>query len=148
MVTDAGSYFLQMFLWERFPSNVPKPMEFLVVVIEEITLEDGSRGTRYSNTYKPRAWIWLNTKHHAKKSIIDILNKEESLCFKPCLHTRLVIMRPALFGEVNEELELMPQETYSGRTLTLLDMARTLVYYKLELGEEVFCIIHIGFCAS
>lgn len=81
-----------MFLWERFPSNVPKPMVFVVIVIEETILEDGSRGTRLSNTYKPRAWRWFNTKQHAKKSIINILNKEESFCFKPYSHAPLVIV--------------------------------------------------------
>lgn len=54
-VTRADSSFLLSIPLERFPSFPPKPIGFPIVVMEEITLADGSKGTRAPHTHEPRA---------------------------------------------------------------------------------------------
>lgn len=46
MVMHADSCFLQMFLWEKVPSIVPKPIEFSAIVMKKMIPSDGSKGMR------------------------------------------------------------------------------------------------------
>lgn len=120
-------------LWKRFLKLAPKPTEFLTVIMEEIVLADGSKGTRPSNTHKPRVWRWLNAKESANKCLFKVLNKEESFCFQPYSYTPPGIMKPTLFKDANEELVLVPREACSRRALKLLViMALTLPPCKLK----------------
>lgn len=56
LVTHVDSFFFKMFLWERFSMVTPKLLEFSIMVMEEVVFPYGSRATRPSNAYKPRAW--------------------------------------------------------------------------------------------
>lgn len=89
----------------------PKPTKFLAVNMENVLLSDSSRRMRLSNTYKPRAWRWLNTKQASNKSLVKLIDKEEGFCFSPCSYTLPDITNPMLFDEVGEETGLVPQET-------------------------------------
>lgn len=66
-----------MFLWERSPTITPKPMEFPMGTMEEVVFQDGSKGTKPSNTYKSRAWRWLNAKQATNKSLEKVIDKED-----------------------------------------------------------------------
>lgn len=46
--------------------------------------------------------------------------------------------KPQLFGEANDNIELLPRETFSGRALILLAIvAPSILPYKLEIGENI-----------
>lgn len=63
-----ASCFLQKFLLELLSDLVPKPMEYLEVVMNEAMCQDGSRRMTPSSTYRPRARRWLNAKQATNKS--------------------------------------------------------------------------------
>lgn len=95
-VKHVDSCFLQIFLWERFSTLTPKPMEFSTVLMEEVVFSDGSRGIRPSNSYKPRAWRWPNTKQAFNNSLVEVIGKDHSFCFRTYSYTPPGIKKPQL----------------------------------------------------
>lgn len=90
VVMHADSSFLQVFIWERFPTIVSKLIEFLTVVTKEVMQANDSKKIKSSGTHKPRAWRWLNTKPLASKSL-KVMDKKESFCSRAsptCLRGR------------------------------------------------------------
>lgn len=75
---------------------------------------------RPSNTYNPLALRWLNIKQALNKSLTKVIDKEEAFCFSPYSYTPKGIMKAQLFGELNEEVILVPQEARSPKVETLL----------------------------
>lgn len=75
VIKYAYSCFLLMFLLEKFLAVAPKPVDFPSITMEEVVLSDGSRGTRLSNTYKPRAWRWVTATQAANKSLAKVIDK-------------------------------------------------------------------------
>lgn len=127
-----------MFLRERFPAIAPKPIKFPAIIMEEVMLANGSRGTKHSNTYKPRAWIWLNSKQATNKSLAKVIDKEERFCFRPYSYTPQGIMKPLLFDGMNEEIGLIPLETCVVRAkILLVIVAPMLIPCKLESTKDV-----------
>lgn len=88
--------------------------------MEHAVFLKASRGIRSSNTYKPQTWRWLNTKQASNKSLPKVIDIEKASCFRSYSYTPRGIIRPQLFGEMNEELSLMPREAYLPRIQTLL----------------------------
>lgn len=64
-----------------------KPMEFLVMVMEETVFPDGSIRMRSSTIYKPLAWRSLNAKQASNKPPVKVIDKEDAFCFKPYSYT-------------------------------------------------------------
>lgn len=66
----------------------------------------------------------------------EVIDKEEGFCFSPYTCTPMGIIKAQLFGELNEEINLVPLEACSLKALTLpMMMAPTLLPCKLESGE-------------
>lgn len=70
VVTRADYSFLQILVWDRFLVIVPKPIEILIMVMEEVALEDGSKKEKTVGMHKPPPWRWLSAKPLASKSLI------------------------------------------------------------------------------
>lgn len=49
--------------------------------------------------YKSRAWLWLNVKQIANKSLVKVVDKEGSFNFCPYLYTPRGIYKALLFKE-------------------------------------------------
>lgn len=109
VVTHVDSCFIQMFFWERFSVIAPKPDGVSGCC-------DGGGGIpirlqRDETIYKPRVWRWFNGKQPSNKSLVNVIDKEETSHFKkPYSYTLGGIMKPLLFGKMNEEVSLIPRE--------------------------------------
>lgn len=54
----------------------PKSIRYQVVVLDEVMASDRSRRLKPSDTYKPRAWQWINVTRVASKSLKKVVDKE------------------------------------------------------------------------
>lgn len=79
VVTQGSSIFLQLSILERFQ---------LIITCPQISPGEGSdTGRRLEEDeclahVQAQAWRWLNAKPPASKSIIKLVDKEESFCFR------------------------------------------------------------------
>lgn len=88
------------------------------------------------NTYKLRAWRWLNVKPVAHESLNKAIDKEEVIHFEG-------ITRAPLFEEESRTIILVPQEACPPKPQTLLVIVvPTLLLSKLESGESVTIYNH------
>lgn len=76
VIHDVSSY-LQLFIWERFPPLMSKPINF-PSGHRKVTLANGSKGMRALYTHKHRAWRWLNLKQSSNSSLAKVLDQEDS----------------------------------------------------------------------
>lgn len=53
-----------------------KPIEYPSLAMEEMVYFDGSRRVKPSDAYRSWAWLWLNVRHGAYKSLAEIADKE------------------------------------------------------------------------
>lgn len=67
---------------------------------------DGSRGTRPSNTYKPRSWSWINAEQASTKSPEKVSDEENSFFFRSKSYFPQGITKAILFREMNVEVDL------------------------------------------
>lgn len=79
-----------MFIWKRFPV-------IAAIIMEEVILPEGSKGMRSSNSYKPSAWRWLNSKQVSIKYLAYVIDNEEVFCFRPYSYNPPGIMKSMLF---------------------------------------------------
>lgn len=108
------------------------------MVKEEVMFFDGSRGIRLSNTYKASSLEVAYSKEALNKFLEKVNDKEDALCFRTYSYTPWGIMKPHLFGEMHEEVNLMPQDACLSKAQTLLAiLAPTLLLYKLESGKNI-----------
>lgn len=53
-----------------------KPIEYPSLAMEEMVYFDGLRRVKPSDAYRSWAWLWLNVRHGAYKSLAEIADKE------------------------------------------------------------------------
>lgn len=92
-------------------SIVPKPTEFRTIVTEEVTLMNGSKKTKASITYKPRAWRWINRKLVVSKFLVKVVDYKENFCFRLYSFTSRGMFKTTPFREANEGIELSSERT-------------------------------------
>lgn len=132
-----GRHMKLVFLCLELPLNCTKSTEFLAVIMEQIILAESSKKK------DPRICISLKhgcgwTPKNLQTSPLPRAGQTRELSLSAYSYTPRGIMKPLLFGEANEELELISRETCSGLALTLLAIGPTPLPCKLELRESVF----------
>lgn len=87
-----------------------------MVVMEKVIEVDGSKRMKALHTYKPRAWMWLNTKPH--------------------LHIPQEMSKPMLLGWRMKKVSYSCRDSVRA-LVPLATVGLTLLPYKLEQAEDV-----------